>query len=197
MTHKPNNRDAKRERFAPSASPAAGPGRKRVLIIAAVALAMIALGAVAVLAVPRGGTPETPTVVGEPAPIAATLFHDPYPVVVADNGSVRLLVSEFADGQARHYTYMHAEQPIEFFVVQSSDGVIRAAFNACDDCYPAKRGYIQDGDDMVCILCGNRFPTDQINIERGGCNPAPLHRAIVGELVVIRVSDLVAGADFF
>ena len=196
MSNQPNTRDAKRERFATS-SPAAKPSTPRLFILAAVALAVIVLGATVMLTGGPRNVPDTPTVVGAAAPIAATMGHDPYPVVLADNGSVRLPVSEFGDGIARHYTYMHGDQPIEFFVVQSSDGVIRAAFNACDDCYPAKRGYVQDGDDMICILCGRRFPTDQINVERGGCNPAPLRRAIVGDLVVIQVSDIVAGADYF
>jgi hypothetical protein len=196
MVSKPNDRDAKRERFAGSRPSAAGAGR-RYALIAIVALAVIALGAGAALAAPRLLTPSAPTAIAGPAPAAATLGHDPYPEALADHGSIRLPADAFADGVARHYTYMHEGQPIEFFVVRSSDGVIRAAFNACDDCYPGKRGYWQDGDEMVCGLCGNRFPTDQINIVRGGCNPAPLRRALMGELVVIRVADLVAGARFF
>jgi uncharacterized membrane protein len=195
MTDNSSDRDAKRERFVAARPPA--PRARRIVTVAALTLLLVALALGAALALPRLTTPATPTIVSGPAALAATQGHEPYPEVVAENGSIRLLAAEFGDGIARHYTYMHNGQPIEFLVVQSSDGVIRAAFNACDDCYPGQRGYIQDGDEMICMLCGNRFATDQINVVRGGCNPAPLQRTIQGSLVVIRVSDLVAGARFF
>jgi uncharacterized membrane protein len=75
--------------------------------------------------------------------------------------------------------------------------VVRAAFNACDVCYAAKRGYTQDGDVMVCMNCGRRFPADQINVLQGGCNPAPLERAIDAGDLVLRVDDIVRGSRYF
>ena len=95
---------------------------------------------------------------------AATQGHDPYPLVVAEDGVVRLPLSTFDDYEAHYYTYMHEGQPIEFFVLKSKDGVVRAAFNACDVCFAAKKGYTQDGDEMICNNCGRRFPADQINV---------------------------------
>lgn len=197
MKNNSNDRDRKRDRFAGASAPAKPSGRRLVLVIG-IALAVVAVGVVAaVLAMPRLRTPSTPTIVGGPAPLAATLGREPYPEVLADAGTIRLVAATFADGQARHYTYMHEGQPIEFFVVQSGDGVIRAAFNACDTCYRGRRGYVQDGDEMICVLCGLRFPIAQINTVQGGCNPAALRRTIVGDLVVIQVADLVAGARLF
>ena len=128
---------------------------------------------------------------------AATVGHDAYPAVAADNGVVRLPLSTFDDGNAHFYTYMHEGQPIEFFVLKSKDGVVRAAFNACDVCFPAKKGYHQEGDEMVCNNCGSRFPAAQINVVRGGCNPSPLTRTIDGDSLVIQVSDLIGGLGFF
>ncbi len=130
-------------------------------------------------------------------PVAATSGHDPYPEVVAEGGTVRLPLSDFADGKARFYTYMNGGRPIEFFVLRSSDGVVRAAFNACDVCFEARRGYRQEGAVMVCNNCGRRFPSNQINLVQGGCNPAPLRRTIEGEWLVIDVEDLIAGQRFF
>lgn len=128
---------------------------------------------------------------------AATIGHDPYPLVVAEDGAVRLPVSTFDDYKAHHYTYMHEGRPIEFFVLKSKDGVVRAAFNACDVCFPAKKGYTQDGDEMVCNNCGRRFPADQINEVRGGCNPSPLDRTVDGDTLVIQVADIVKGLGYF
>jgi hypothetical protein len=128
---------------------------------------------------------------------AATHGHEPYPLVVAENGAVRLPISDFDDMTAHHFTYVHEGHPIEFFVLKSNDGVVRAAFNACDVCFGSKKGYTQDGDHMICNNCGRRFPADQINVVHGGCNPSPLGRVVEGDTLVIKVEDIIAGQGYF
>jgi hypothetical protein len=128
---------------------------------------------------------------------AATFGHDPYTLAVADNGVVNLPLSTFEDQQAHHYTFMHQDQPIEFFVLKSDDGVVRAAFNACDVCFLSKKGYTQQGDEVICNNCGRRFPADQINEVEGGCNPAPLKRTIQGDSLLIQAQDIVDGWRYF
>ena len=117
--------------------------------------------------------------------------------VTAQDGIIQLPVADFPDNKAHFYTYQDAGKVIPFFVLRSSDGVIRAAFNACDVCYAAKKGYHQEGDEMVCNNCGTRFPSTKINEVKGGCNPGPLAREIQGDSVVIQVSDVQAGAVYF
>ena len=145
----------------------------------------------------QSAVPAEPTAAPAVAAVAATHGHDPYPQVLAVDGVIRLPTATYADRVARHYTYMNGNKPIEFFVMQSPDGVIRAAFNACDVCYLGKKGYVQEGDEMVCVNCGNRFPSDKINDVKGGCNPAPLKRTVVEDMLVIKVSDIEKGATFF
>lgn len=128
---------------------------------------------------------------------AATHGHDPYPLVEAEDGVIRFPLSTFDDYQAHHYTYMHEGRPIEFFVLKSQDGVVRAAFNACDVCFLSKKGYTQDGDEVVCNNCGRRFPADQINDVHGGCNPSPLQRSVEGDSLIITEKDIIAGQDYF
>jgi uncharacterized membrane protein len=113
------------------------------------------------------------------------------------DGAVRLPVSTFDDGEAHWYTYHADSTDIQFFVLKSSDGVIRAAFNACDVCFLEKKGYSQDGDEMICNNCGQRFSSVLINEVRGGCNPSPLERSIVDGEVVILIDDIVSGAGYF
>jgi hypothetical protein len=113
------------------------------------------------------------------------------------DGAVRLPVSLFDDGKARWYTFPGHGKEIQFFVLKSNDGVVRAAFNACDVCYLSKKGYSQEGDEMVCNNCGQRFPSHRINEVRGGCNPSPLDRTIEGDEVVIQVRDILAGSSYF
>jgi len=120
-----------------------------------------------------------------------------FKTVEAEAGIVRLPVSEINDGYAHYYTYKSSRGSINFFVLRSSDGVIRAAFDACDVCYREKKGYRQEGDYMVCNNCGQRFLSTQINVIRGGCNPAPLDRYVEGQYLVFKASDIEKGRIYF
>ncbi len=112
--------------------------------------------------------------------------------------SVALPVELFEGGKARYYQHTTKNgQTIRFFVLKSSDGVIRAAFDACDVCWPANKGYAQDGDYMVCRNCGRRFASVKVNEVRGGCNPAPLKRRIENGRVIIDKADILDGLRFF
>ncbi|MBI4470993.1 MAG: DUF2318 domain-containing protein [Acidobacteria bacterium] len=111
---------------------------------------------------------------------------------------VRIPLTDLADGRAKFYRYdLPNDRELQFFAVRSVDGVVRAALNACDTCYQARQGYRQEGNEMVCNKCDQRFPTHLINVQKGGCNPVPLDRAIVGDQLVIRARDLQAGAAYF
>ena len=111
---------------------------------------------------------------------------------------VELAMATFNDGAARHYRYTTAGgQQITFFVMRSSDGVARAAFDACDVCFRERRGYRQVGDSMVCNSCGKLFRSTDINIVQGGCNPVPLTRTLIGDKLVLKAIDLAQGAAYF
>jgi uncharacterized membrane protein len=110
---------------------------------------------------------------------------------------VRLPASLFEDGKARHFLHVAGEYNIKYFVLKSSDGIIRAAFDACDVCWPAGKGYYQEGDYMVCRNCGRKFASVLVNEIKGGCNPAPLNRRIENGKVVIEIKDILDGRQYF
>lgn len=129
-----------------------------------------------------------------------------------DPNSLYIPIAKINDGLAHFYELpSKTGKTIRFFVLKSSDGVFRAAFDACDVCYREKKGYRQDGDIMVCNNCGRKFPSNLINVEQGGCNPAPLNRDMVdGEhnpiplsswtedgYLVIKKSDIELGGRYF
>jgi len=118
--------------------------------------------------------------------------------VAGGSQSVSHPVKLFDEGTAKHFEFQ-AENgiTIKYFVLKSSDGVVRAAFDACDVCWPSGKGYFQEGDKMVCRNCGKRFASVKINEVKGGCNPAPLNRKIEGENLVIQVADILAGKGYF
>jgi hypothetical protein len=202
------SRAKKRARFAGKSDKAGGPSP--LILVAGIFVALALIGGMVFFLV-GSGPDQTPVSSSVPAaelgsyPIgsqgllvsAATHGHDPYPLVQAEQGQVRLALATFDDYKAHYYTYMHEGKPIEFFVLKSKDGTVRAAFNACDVCYLSKKGYTQDGDYVICNNCGRRFPANEINVVHGGCNPSGLERTVEGDTLVIQVKDIIGGAGYF
>lgn len=119
------------------------------------------------------------------------------PVAGASSGQLVMPVSTFEDGKAHFYTQKEGKVEIRYFVLKSSDSVLRVAFDACDVCWPAGKGYAQNGDTMVCRNCGLRFPSVKVNEVRGGCNPAPITRKVEGGNLIIQAEDLRQGSGYF
>ena len=120
------------------------------------------------------------------------------PSYEASADKVTYAVSTFDEGTAKYYEYPGSDgTTIRYFILKSTDGVIRAAFDACDVCWQAGLGYEQSGNVMVCRNCGRQFESTRINEVKGGCNPAPLTRTIDGDKLIIEVKDILAGKQYF
>lgn len=117
--------------------------------------------------------------------------------VAAAGGDVKIALAEVNDGKAHFYSYDAGGTEVKYFVLKSSDGTVRAAFDACDVCFAQKKGYHQEGDEMVCNNCGRRFPSTKINVLEGGCNPSPLDRTVKGQNLVLDTADIQAGVQYF
>ena len=115
----------------------------------------------------------------------------------ANSTAVSFPASLFEDGKARHFEHVDGQHTIRYFILKSSDGIIRAAFDACDVCWPAGKGYYQDGDVMVCRNCGRRFASVLVNEVQGGCNPAPLNRSLENGKLIIQIKDIQEGRQYF
>jgi len=152
------------------------------LHVIAAAVALVIVAAVAVYAtVGRNST-------GAEAASATT---------AAASGDVKIALADVNDGKAHFYSYDAGGVEVKYFVLKSSDGKIRAAFDACDVCFANKKGYHQEGDEMVCNNCGRRFPSTKINVLEGGCNPSPLDRTVKGQTLVLNTADIQAGVQYF
>jgi len=126
---------------------------------------------------------------------AVAFFGGKFTNLTPKDGTVIIPVKTVSDGKA-HYFKVKADDGVmvEFFLIQSSDGVIRAAVDSCDVCYRSGKGYVQEGVFMVCTNCGMRFAADRINEVKGGCNPAPLKRETRGDNIVISMQEINANA---
>jgi uncharacterized membrane protein len=175
--HRPDRHDKRRDQFTPPPAPRRGWSWTAAIAVAGLVLAS---PVIYVTATRQAGA--------SPADEA----------VVAVQGDVRLDVAQFDDGQARFYRHTNAAgKEIRFFVLRSSDGVIRAAFDTCDVCYRERKGYRQTGDTMVCNNCNQVFRSVDINVLQGGCNPVPLDRIVHNGQVVLTAAALGAGTFYF
>jgi uncharacterized membrane protein len=173
-----SSRESKRAQFAQGAE--GGSNKNAVKLLAIVALALVAVAAYVV----AGAGGERATAVTGNGPAAA-------------GEGVSIPLSELS-AKARFYEYKTEKgKTVRFFAMKSSDGVYRAALDACDVCFAAKKGYRQEGDDMVCNNCGNHFHSAQVNEVKGGCNPVGLTRKVAGERLNIDAKELEAGAGYF
>lgn len=149
------------------------------LLLAGIALAAVVMAAAVVL-VNRDSSPAASA-----APVAAA------------GGDVKIALADVNDGKAHFYSYDAGGTEVKYFVLKSSDGEVRAAFDACDVCFAQKKGYHQEGDEMVCDNCGRRFPSTKINEVEGGCNPSPIERTVQGKSLVLSIADLQTGVQYF
>jgi uncharacterized membrane protein len=157
---------------------------KTSLILLTVFVVLVGIGAYMVFSA-SNDNPSTTTIATTPASTPS------------NSRDIRISLSDLT-GTAKFFDYkLSDDKPIRFFVIKSSDGVYRAALDACDTCYHAKKGYHQEGDDMVCNNCGLHFHSSQINEVHGGCNPVGLPRTIEGNQLVIKASELESRGEYF
>ena len=118
--------------------------------------------------------------------------------VASGMSEIRLPLSEVGSGQAKFFeAALPSNATSRFFVIKTSDGVYRAALDACEVCYGSHKGYYQDGDEMVCRKCGRHFSVNTVNNGTSGCHPVGLSRRVDGGDLVIPTAELESGSQYF
>ncbi|HEU4391870.1 MAG TPA: Fe-S-containing protein [Blastocatellia bacterium] len=168
-------REKKRSQFS-------DPGKKKKSSTGILIAVLVVLAAIAVYVVATSGG-------GKSSPDTASAQEN--------TAEFRIPLASLSDGRAKFFSHNAGGAAVRFFVIKSSDGVYRAALDACDVCYHARKGYEQEGDEMVCRNCGQRFPSKLINEVRGGCNPIGVTRSVEADSIIIKKSDLDGLKNYF
>lgn len=112
--------------------------------------------------------------------------------------AIKISLADLESGKAQFLNHQVANNTqVRFFAVKSTDGKFRAAMDACDTCFHAKKGYRQEGDIMVCNNCGMKFHSNLINEVKGGCNPIGVACSVEGNQLVIKTSELESRSSYF
>jgi len=113
----------------------------------------------------------------------------PARTLVAENGHVRIPLSELTDSSLHFYTAEVNGNVIRFLVIHKQNGDFAVALDACQIC--GRAGYRQEGQNVICRNCAAAIYIPSIG-ESGGCNPIAVKSQVQeGEVIV----DLSALAD--
>lgn len=126
-----------------------------------------------------------------------TVYNDS--VVDSTGQNVKVPMSDLSDSNFHFYSYDSSGTTIKYFVVKDKSGSVHTAFDACNVCYQAKKGYEQSGDSARCRNCGKTFSVSDIGTKNtaGGCWPGFLPHTLSGDSIVIKTSDLETGKYLF
>lgn len=112
--------------------------------------------------------------------------------------AVTVALADLEGGKAKFFDYTTSSNTaVRFFAIKSADGKYRAAMDACDTCFHAKKGYRQEGESMICNNCGMKFHSNLINQVSGGCNPVGVACSIEDGQLVIKNSELDGRSSYF
>ncbi|KAF7600030.1 MAG: hypothetical protein CGU28_04475 [Candidatus Dactylopiibacterium carminicum] len=152
------------------------------------------LGALALVLVTMGGVHAYWDLVASrpPALSAATRVEIP-----ADD-ELRLALAPMMDGNLHRFAWVADDgKVVRFFVInrledRASPSVVMDACLLCGD-----KGYVQQGDQIVCVGCGVHLFKPSIG-KPGGCNPVPVENwRVEGGEIVIPKASLEAGLPLF
>ena len=119
-------------------------------------------------------------------------------VVSVRSGEVRLPIKDFSDGKVHFFTYKKDGKRINFFVRTDGKDKLSAYFDACYTCYKYKKGYREEGSDLVCNECNLKFRLAEEHWDTShGCCPIAVKSRTDGTELVIASKDLEKGEKLF
>ncbi|MGA1792488.1 MAG: Fe-S-containing protein [Thermoplasmatota archaeon] len=126
------------------------------------------------------------------------------PISYRDNdvsgSDIVLKKTDLSDGKFHYFAHAIDGVSVKYFSVIDDTGKVRTAFDACEVCYEAKKGYTKDGDYAKCQNCGQKFSLSDLgtkNAENRGCWPGYLPHADGADNIRIKISDLRTGRYLF
>lgn len=167
------------------------------------AIAAMAITAVIVLVAvnQNGDAAEKAANAAQTTPASASQAGDTVKTSGGGNREGITILKKDITETASFIPYQIGDIKMEILAVKAPDGTIRTALNTCQVCWDSGRGYYkQEGDELVCQNCGNRFKISLIEKEKNGCNPVPVtseNKTDNGDTIVISGGELAKYKNFF
>jgi uncharacterized membrane protein len=167
--------------------------QRRNLYIGIGSIAVFVAVAIIILSGLKPDAPET--AIESPA----NTYAQPSTATGSENTQDLVIQKSGITETAEFIAYKAGSTNMEVIAVKGSDGAIRTALNTCQVCYDSGRGYyVQEGDELVCQNCGNRFSIDEVGNTKFGCNPVPVtEQTEDGQTITISGQFLADSAKLF
>ena len=114
--------------------------------------------------------------------------------VTFQNGQVSIPLAQVADGDLHRFAARENGVEIRFWLYKKPDGKVATVFDACEICGPV--GFYKGPSGVVCKNCAAPINGQSVGMT-GGCNPIPLRAEQNADAVIIRETDVAAGAHIF
>jgi high-affinity iron transporter len=114
--------------------------------------------------------------------------------VVFQNGQVSIPLTQVADGDLHRFAARENGVEVRFWLYKKPDDKVAIVFDACQICGPV--GFYKGPNGVVCKNCAAPINGQSVG-STGGCNPIPLQAEQTADAVIIRESDIAAGAHIF
>jgi len=114
--------------------------------------------------------------------------------VTFQGGQVSIPLAQVADGDLHRFEAKENGIAVRFWLYQKPDGKVATVFDACQICGPV--GFYKGLNGVVCKNCAAPINGQSVGTA-GGCNPIPLRAEQTADAVVIRETDIAAGAHIF
>jgi len=119
-------------------------------------------------------------------------------IVQIDGDALRISTHSIADGGIHFFTFEHDGKNVNFLVRTDGGGVFHCHLDACYACYRYRRGFVVEGQSLVCIACRLEYAiTDEVWDYIGACAPISIHSTLENDELVIRKSILERAARYF
>lgn len=119
------------------------------------------------------------------------------PVEADSDGLIKIKIDEVKDGNLYRYSYVTSDgTKVRFFLINRYQNSVKigVVYDACMIC--GDMGYIQDGNEVICIACNVRMHIPSIG-KPGGCNPIPFKHEIRDGVILIKTAELDRGGNYF
>jgi FTR1 family protein len=110
------------------------------------------------------------------------------------DGQVSIPLAQVSDGDLHRFAAQENGVEVRFWLYQKPDGKVATVFDACQICGPV--GFYKGPNGVVCKNCAAPINGQSVGMT-GGCNPIPLRAEQTADTVIIRESDVAAGAHIF
>ena len=107
---------------------------------------------------------------------------------------VSIPLAQVSDGDLHRFATQENGVEVRFWLYQKPDGKVATVFDACQICGPV--GFYKGPNGVVCKNCAAPINGQSVGMT-GGCNPIPLRAEQTADTVIIRESDVAAGAHIF